>query len=92
MTPSLDVRVGDMRKTPFADASFDAAVSAFAVDPLRREGVERTLAEMARVHPGDAIAAKYFFGGFVDLEPARSTIELEERRHAWWVERRRPAG
>lgn len=49
----LDVQVGDMRAMPFAPASFDAAVSAFAIDHLSRPDVGRTLAEMARViRPG----------------------------------------
>jgi len=38
---------------PFADASFDAAVSAYAIDHLNREGVARALAETKRVlRPG----------------------------------------
>jgi len=49
----LDVQVGDMRAMPFAPATFDAAVSAFAIDHLSRADVERTFAEMARViRPG----------------------------------------
>src|SRR5262245_61298229 len=49
----LDVIAGDMRAMPFADGSFDAAVSAFAIDHLNREGVTRSLAEIARVlRPG----------------------------------------
>ena len=43
------VQAGDMRQLPFPDASFDAALSAYAVDHLDREGVTRTLAEAARV-------------------------------------------
>ena len=45
----VDVQVGDMRAMPFPPASFDGAVSAFAIDHLRRADVERTFAEMARV-------------------------------------------
>lgn len=49
----LEVQVGDMRAMPFAPATFDAAVSAFAIDHLRQADVERTFAEMARViRPG----------------------------------------
>ena len=43
------VRTGDMRAVPFADGSFDAVLSAYAVDHLDREGVRRTLGEAARV-------------------------------------------
>ena len=45
----LSVTVGDMRAMPFEPASFDGAVSAFAIDHLSRGDVEKTLAEMARV-------------------------------------------
>jgi len=38
-----------MRAMPFAPATFDGAVSAFAIDHLRRPDVERTFAEMTRV-------------------------------------------
>jgi SAM-dependent methyltransferase len=49
----LEVRVGDMRAMPLADAAYDAALSAFALDHLDREGITRALAEVARVlRPG----------------------------------------
>jgi ubiquinone/menaquinone biosynthesis C-methylase UbiE len=47
------VQVGDMRQIPFADDSFDAAVSSFAIDHLNREGVTRALSEAHRIlRPG----------------------------------------
>jgi ubiquinone/menaquinone biosynthesis C-methylase UbiE len=39
----------DMRKLPFESSSFDAAVSAYAVDHLNRQGISQALAEAARV-------------------------------------------
>lgn len=45
----VEARVGDMRRMPFASGSFDAALSAYAIDHLSRKGVEESLAEMARV-------------------------------------------
>ena len=43
----------DMRKLPFDDQSFDALVSAYAVDHLKRDGIHDALAEAARVvRPG----------------------------------------
>jgi SAM-dependent methyltransferase len=45
----LEVQVGDMREIPFPDASYDGAVSAFAIDHLNRDGVTKALAEVARV-------------------------------------------
>ena len=44
-----EVQTGDMRSLPFPDASFDAVISAYAVDHLDREGIKSTLQEAARV-------------------------------------------
>jgi ubiquinone/menaquinone biosynthesis C-methylase UbiE len=44
-----DARVGDMRQLPFADAEFDAVVSSYAVDHLRRSEQPKGLSEIARV-------------------------------------------
>jgi len=49
----LEVQAGDMRAMPFGDATFDAAVSAFAIDHLNRPDRQKTYAEMRRViRPG----------------------------------------
>jgi SAM-dependent methyltransferase len=49
----LQVQVGDMREMPFDAASFDGAVSAYAIDHLRASDVPRALSEAARVlRPG----------------------------------------
>ncbi|HSR66312.1 MAG TPA: class I SAM-dependent methyltransferase [Acidobacteriota bacterium] len=45
----ISAQAGDMREMPFPDASFDAAVSAYAIDHLSREGVENSLSEVRRV-------------------------------------------
>ncbi len=45
----LEVKVGDMREMPLEDASFDGVVSVAAIDHLNSDGVQRTLAEVARV-------------------------------------------
>ncbi len=43
------IEKADMRKIPFADASFDGIVSAYAIDHLGRRGAEETLREAYRV-------------------------------------------
>ena len=49
----LTVASGDMREIPREAASFDGAVSAFAIDHLDQEGIQRALAEVWRVlRPG----------------------------------------
>jgi SAM-dependent methyltransferase len=45
----VTIQPGDMRNLPFPAASFDAAVSAYAMDHVNREGSEKALAEAARV-------------------------------------------
>jgi SAM-dependent methyltransferase len=43
------IQQGDMRELPFESASFDAAVSAYAIDHLGRDDSKKALAEAARV-------------------------------------------
>jgi SAM-dependent methyltransferase len=45
----LEIKNGDLRELPFEAGSFDAAVSSFAIDHLRRKDSEHSIAEMARV-------------------------------------------
>lgn len=44
-----DTRTGDMRDMPFKDGEFDAVVSAYALDHLRRDDLVKGLSEVARV-------------------------------------------
>ena len=45
----VDVKVGDMRELPFEAGTFDAALSAFAIDHLPRKDIPGALSEAARV-------------------------------------------
>jgi SAM-dependent methyltransferase len=44
-----EARVGDMRKLPFGDGEFDAVVSSYAIDHLRRAERPNAIGEVARV-------------------------------------------
>jgi SAM-dependent methyltransferase len=44
-----DARAGDMRQLPFGDGEFDAVVSSYAIDHLRRAERPKAIAEVARV-------------------------------------------
>lgn len=49
----LEVQTGDLRQMPLESASFDAVVSAYAIDHLNPEGIRGSLAEVSRVlRPG----------------------------------------
>ncbi|MFN0102630.1 MAG: methyltransferase domain-containing protein [Bryobacteraceae bacterium] len=43
------VQKADMRQLPFGAGEFDGIVSAYAIDHLNREGIQKSLAEAARV-------------------------------------------
>lgn len=85
------VVTADMRQIPFGDASFDAVVSAYAIDHLSRTGIDQTLAETARVlKPGGDFLVmvigkerwlKFAFGPLL-MHPGT-------RGEAWWVDRLR---
>ncbi|MHB8541127.1 MAG: class I SAM-dependent methyltransferase [Candidatus Acidiferrales bacterium] len=54
----VEIRDGDMRKLPFADASFDAAVASLAIHNVpSHEGRRKTIREIVRVlKPGGQVA------------------------------------
>ncbi len=45
----VTIETADMRTLPFEPATFDAIVSAYAIDHLNRQGIGQSLAEAARV-------------------------------------------
>lgn len=84
----------DMRKLPFEPASFDAIVSAYAVDHVGREGAKQVLAESNRVlKPGGDFLlilvgndawTKFAFGPLLTHGGVRGA--------SWWSEQARQAG
>ncbi|MFN7934777.1 MAG: class I SAM-dependent methyltransferase [Bryobacteraceae bacterium] len=88
------ITTSDMRKLPFDDASFDAIISAYAVDHLPREGVKQALAEAHRVlKPGSEFLLmlvhndrwiKFAFGPALSHGGTRNKL--------WWNERLKEAG
>ncbi|MDQ6664261.1 MAG: class I SAM-dependent methyltransferase [Acidobacteriota bacterium] len=88
------IQTGDMRKLPFEPAAFDAIVSSYAVDHLNREGVQKSLAEAARVlKPGGELLLmliakdpwlQFTFGPLLLHGGTRGTT--------WWTDRVQEAG
>ncbi len=88
------IETADMRRLPFEAASFDAIVSAYAVDHLGREGAKQALAEASRVikPEGDFLLilvandrwTKFAFGPLLSHGGTRGAD--------WWRERVNEAG
>jgi ubiquinone/menaquinone biosynthesis C-methylase UbiE len=88
------ITTADMRTIPFEPASFDAVVSAYALDHLPRQGTDQALAEAARVlKPGGEFLmmiianekwAKLAFGPLLSHGGFRGT--------AWWTAHVEQAG
>jgi SAM-dependent methyltransferase len=88
------IQTGDMRELPFEPATFDAVVSAYAIDHLNRQGINQALAEAARVvKPGGDFLliliakepwAQFAFGPLL--------MHGGPRGPAWWTTRVQEAG
>jgi SAM-dependent methyltransferase len=90
----VKIETSDMRKLPFEAASFEAAISAYAVDHLPRDGAKQALAEAARVlKPGGEFLlilvnndryTKFAYGPLLTHGGTRG--------RNWWAERVSEAG
>jgi ubiquinone/menaquinone biosynthesis C-methylase UbiE len=88
------IEKADMRELPFENASFDAMVSAYAVDHLNRDGIKKALSEAARVvKPGGEFLLMvvnkdkwmmYTFGPLL--------FHGGTRGEAWWTTQMQEAG
>lgn len=82
-----EVQTGDMRKLPFDAATFDALVSAYAIDHLNRDGITAALSEASRVLKPNGefllmVIGKEFWGSFAFGPLLLHHIRSPER----WVE------
>jgi ubiquinone/menaquinone biosynthesis C-methylase UbiE len=88
------IATADMRKLPFEAASFDAIVSAYAIDHLDRPGVSQTLAETARVVKpgGDFLMMVVAKEPWVQFAFGPLLMHAGVRGEAWWTTRVQEAG
>ena len=88
------IATADMRKLPFEAGSFDAIVSAYAVDHLNREGIRQALAEAARVVKpgGDFLLILVSNDGWGKLAFGPVLAHGGTRGKAWWTGGLRDAG
>ncbi|HEY3439365.1 MAG TPA: class I SAM-dependent methyltransferase [Paludibaculum sp.] len=88
------IETADMRKLPFADASFDAIVSAYAVDHLGRDGIGKALREAARVLKpgGEFLLILVANDGWAKLAFGPVLSHGGTRGRDWWMARMQEAG
>lgn len=84
----------DMRKLPFDAGSFDAIVSAYAIDHLSREGSKQALAEAYRVLKpgGEFLLMLVANDGWVKLAFGPLLSHGGTRPRAWWAASLQEAG
>lgn len=83
------IETADMRKLPFEVATFDAIVSAYAIDHLNRQGIDGALAEAARVVKpgGDFLLMVIAQEPWVKFTFGPLLTHRGPRGRAWWAER-----
>jgi SAM-dependent methyltransferase len=88
------ITTADMRKLPFEPATFDAIVSAYAVDHLDRDGITQALAEAARVAKPGADFLLILVGKEPWVQFAFGPLIMHSgaRGPAWWSARLQDAG
>jgi len=88
------IETGDMRDLPFERASFDAVVSAYAIDHLNRQGISQALTEAARVVKpgGDFLLMVIAKEPWVRFAFGPLLMHGGPRGPEWWTARVREAG
>ena len=88
------IQPGDMRRLPFSAATFDAAVSTYAMDHLRRDDSRAALAEAARVLKpgGDFLLMVLEKDAWLNFTFGPFLAHGGTRGASWWLESLRGAG
>lgn len=88
------IETADMRKLPFEPASFDAIVTAYAIDHLNRDGIGESLAEAVRVVKpgGDFLLMVVEKEPWVQFAFGPLLLHHGTRGAAWWTNSVQKAG
>ncbi len=88
------IETADMRKLPYAPESFDAIVSAYAMDHVGREGARQSLAEAHRVLKpgGDFLLMLVGNDGWMKFAFGPMLTHGGTRGAAWWTASAQEAG
>jgi ubiquinone/menaquinone biosynthesis C-methylase UbiE len=94
VTQRASIVRADIRTLPFDAGSFDAVVSAYAVDHLHRDGIQQTMAEAARVVKpgGEFLLILVANDGWAKLAFGPLMAHGATRGRAWWTARLQDAG
>ena len=90
----VTIQAGDMRKLPFEPATFDAIVSSYAIDHLNRDGVQKSLAEAARVLKpgGEFLLMVIAKDAWLQFTFGPLLLHSGTRGSTWWTSRLQEAG
>jgi ubiquinone/menaquinone biosynthesis C-methylase UbiE len=88
------IATADMRNLPFGPATFDAIVSAYAMDHLNRQGSDQSLAEAARVIKpgGDFLLMVVGKEPWIEFAFGPLIMHAGTRGPAWWATHVQQAG
>lgn len=88
------IETADMRKLPFESGSFDAIISAYAIDHLDREGIHQALAEAGRVVKpgGDFLMMVVAKEPWIRFAVGPLLVHAGTRGADWWTARIQEAG
>jgi ubiquinone/menaquinone biosynthesis C-methylase UbiE len=88
------ITTADMRNLPFGPATFDAIVSAYAMDHLNRQGTDQSLVEAARVIKpgGDFLLMVVAKEPWIEFAFGPLIMHAGTRGPAWWAAHVQQAG
>ena len=90
----VEVKAGDMRSLPFEDASFDAAVTAYAIDHIGGKGATKAIGEAFRVLKpgGEFLVMVIAKDKWLNFTFGPLMLHSGTRGSAWWSQKLEEGG